>query len=117
MMQPLVFLKLNFAKAFNRVDHNFLWEVMRRMNFCEHLITLVKGLLEHTVSKVHIISWPVHCSHSIEQGRATRLSAFSTSVCSFDATSDEPDYKGARMGGADSSKAGGRNPSVSPALR
>lgn len=51
---PQIFLKLDFVKAYNRVDHNFLWEVMETLNFDTHLVNLVKGLVELTHSKVHV---------------------------------------------------------------
>lgn len=51
--QSHIFLKLDFAKAYDRVDHGFLSEVMRTMKFDGHLIMLVKGLVENTHSKVH----------------------------------------------------------------
>lgn len=52
--QPFIFLKLDFTKAYDRVAHSFLWAVLWAMNFDEAVITLPRGLVEHTQSKVHI---------------------------------------------------------------
>lgn len=52
--QRVMFLKLDFAKAYDRVDHEFLWATMRRMNFKQQFIQIVRGLVENTHSKVHI---------------------------------------------------------------
>lgn len=51
--QAAVFLKLDFAKAYDRVLHHYLWAVLRAMHFPEHLVTLIQGLTVGASSKVH----------------------------------------------------------------
>lgn len=67
----ILFLKLNFAEAYDRVEHSFLWAVLRQMQFHEHVITLVKGLVENTQSKVHInglFTQPFRLGRGVRQG-------------------------------------------------
>lgn len=52
--QDLIFLKLDFKKAYDRVDHRFLWETLEAMAFDPHILTLLKGLVTNPCSKVHV---------------------------------------------------------------
>ncbi|KAL3677394.1 hypothetical protein R1sor_027342 [Riccia sorocarpa] len=52
--RPTIFCKLDFSKAFDRVQHVFLWETMRQMNFCPEYIQLVQGLVSRGSAKIHI---------------------------------------------------------------
>lgn len=52
--QPVIFLKLDFTKAYDWVDHSFLWAVLRAMDFDEQVIYKVRGMVELTHLKVHI---------------------------------------------------------------
>lgn len=47
-------LKLDFIKAYNKLDHSYLKDKMRGMGFNELFITLVMGLVYNGSSKVHI---------------------------------------------------------------
>ncbi|KAL3681828.1 hypothetical protein R1sor_024784 [Riccia sorocarpa] len=49
--QPSLFCKLDFIKAFDRVDHNYLWRTLQAMKFDSRFITLLKGLVGHGSSK------------------------------------------------------------------
>lgn len=42
---PSLFLKLDFEKAFDRVDHSYIWETMHLLGIGSHFIKLVKGCL------------------------------------------------------------------------
>src|ERR1044072_5620799 len=43
---PSLFLKVDFEKAYDTVDWNFLYYMMRRMNFNEKWIGWIRGCLE-----------------------------------------------------------------------
>lgn len=67
----MVFLKLDFTKAYDRVDHSFLWAVLGAMGFDEQVITLVRGLVEQTQSKVHFnesFTKPINQQRGVRQG-------------------------------------------------
>ncbi|KAL3686833.1 hypothetical protein R1sor_013142 [Riccia sorocarpa] len=42
--QKSFFLKLDFIKAYDRVSHNYLWQVLGKMGFGRIFITLIEGL-------------------------------------------------------------------------
>ncbi|KAL3699367.1 hypothetical protein R1sor_017389 [Riccia sorocarpa] len=52
--QPSIFCKLDFSKAFDRLQHEFLWETMRQMNFGAEYIQLVQGLVAQGSTKIHL---------------------------------------------------------------
>ncbi|KAL3699252.1 hypothetical protein R1sor_017274 [Riccia sorocarpa] len=52
--QPSIFCKLDFSKAFDRVQHEFLWATMRQMNFGSEYIQLVQGLVAQGSAKIHL---------------------------------------------------------------
>ncbi|KAL3684212.1 hypothetical protein R1sor_002234 [Riccia sorocarpa] len=52
--QKSIFLKLDFVKAYDRVNYNFLWSVLATMGFGDHFISLLKGLVENATSVVHL---------------------------------------------------------------
>ncbi|KAL3696583.1 hypothetical protein R1sor_010659 [Riccia sorocarpa] len=53
--KPTIFCKLDFfPKAFDRVQHEFLWDTMRHMNFCSKYISLVQGLVSQGSAKVYL---------------------------------------------------------------
>ncbi|KAL3681018.1 hypothetical protein R1sor_023974 [Riccia sorocarpa] len=49
-----IFCKLDFMKAFDRVQHQFLWDTMLAMEFPLEFIDLVKCLVANGTAKVHI---------------------------------------------------------------
>ncbi|KAL3687960.1 hypothetical protein R1sor_014269 [Riccia sorocarpa] len=50
----LLFLQLGFVKAYDRVEHQFLWQTMHAMGFSGKTIKLVKGLAQGGYAKVHV---------------------------------------------------------------
>ncbi|KAL3694924.1 hypothetical protein R1sor_008575 [Riccia sorocarpa] len=55
--QEAIFLKLDFAKAYDRVRHDFIWDTLEAMKIDTHFISLLKGLTLQGSSKVHINGW------------------------------------------------------------
>ena len=53
--QPVAMLQLNYAKAYDRVDHKYLWAIMQAKGFSPEFIHLTRGLTEGSFSKVHFI--------------------------------------------------------------
>lgn len=51
---PVLFIKLDFEKAFNLVEHAYIWVVLSKIGLGGHFLLLVKGLLAQATSKVHI---------------------------------------------------------------
>jgi hypothetical protein len=50
---PVAMLQIDFQKAYDRVDHQFVWSVMRKMGFDEMYIELVQALVVEGTVKVH----------------------------------------------------------------
>jgi len=61
--QALFFLKLDFSKAFNMVDHGFLRKVMTTMGFLEHFVAMTMLLFQDAKA-----SMKVNGLHSQESG-------------------------------------------------
>lgn len=51
---PTLLILLDSEKTFDRVEHPFLWLVLERIGLGGTFLTLVKGLLAHAFSKVHV---------------------------------------------------------------
>lgn len=49
-----VMLKVDFMKAYDHVEHIFIWDLMLAMGFHSKIVQLAKGLVENVESKVHI---------------------------------------------------------------
>jgi beta-galactosidase GanA len=46
-------LQINFEKAYDRVDHMYIWEVMEELGFTDMYIKLAWGLVEGGTAKFH----------------------------------------------------------------
>ncbi|KAL3680493.1 hypothetical protein R1sor_023449 [Riccia sorocarpa] len=52
--QDVIFVKLDFMKAYDRVAHGFLWDTLTTMDMGEETVGRIKGLVEGGTSEVHI---------------------------------------------------------------
>ncbi|KAL2620271.1 hypothetical protein R1flu_000476 [Riccia fluitans] len=52
--QEMLFIKLDFEKAYDWVNHKYLWQVMETTGFDLKFIQLTKGLVEGSTSKIHM---------------------------------------------------------------
>ncbi|KAL3692735.1 hypothetical protein R1sor_006386 [Riccia sorocarpa] len=52
--QDVIFVKLDFMKAYDRVAHNFLWDTLRAMGMGSETVGRIQGLVEGGKSEVHI---------------------------------------------------------------
>ncbi|KAL3682038.1 hypothetical protein R1sor_000060 [Riccia sorocarpa] len=69
--QASLFIKLDFEKAYDRVDHSYLWDVLKAMNFDKKFIALARGLVEGSTSKIHvngIFSEEITIERGVKQG-------------------------------------------------
>jgi hypothetical protein len=64
-------LQLDFVKAYDRVDHAFIWAVMQAFGFDPEFIDLVKGLITNATTKFHfngLFSDRVAIERGVRQG-------------------------------------------------
>ena len=54
---PGIFLFLDFKKAFDNVEHNFLFEILKRYNFGESFIHWIKTIYNNADGKVINNGW------------------------------------------------------------
>ncbi|KAL3690434.1 hypothetical protein R1sor_016743 [Riccia sorocarpa] len=69
--QPAIFVKLDFEKAYDRVDHSYLWETMAAMGFDEKFFSLTQGLVQGSTSKIHVngkFSEDIQIQRGVKQG-------------------------------------------------
>ncbi|KAL3686194.1 hypothetical protein R1sor_004216 [Riccia sorocarpa] len=52
--QKALFFKLDFIKAYDRVNHSFLWSVLQQVGFDHDFISLVQGFTCDGTAKVHV---------------------------------------------------------------
>lgn len=52
--QEVTMFKANFTKAYDQVEHFFIWDSMLAMGFHPKIVQLTKDLVEKDKSKVHI---------------------------------------------------------------
>ncbi|KAL3681233.1 hypothetical protein R1sor_024189 [Riccia sorocarpa] len=52
--QEALFVKLDFIKAYDRVDHCFLWRTLTEMGIDQHFVELIQGITLGGSAKVHI---------------------------------------------------------------
>jgi hypothetical protein len=65
--QPLLFLKLNFSKAYNKVDLRFLFEVLVRLGFPSAFIGMVRLLFLDAAARV-LVNGKATAAFLIQQG-------------------------------------------------
>ncbi|KAL2643350.1 hypothetical protein R1flu_010937 [Riccia fluitans] len=69
--QEMLFIKLDFEKAYDRVNHKYLWQVMETTGFDPKFIQLTKGLVEGSTSKLHVngrFSQEILIERGVKQG-------------------------------------------------
>lgn len=74
-----MFFKLDYEKAFDWVDHTFLWEALAKIGLGEKFIVLAKGLVLGATSKIHtngMFSEEIQVGWGVRQGCPTSLLFF-----------------------------------------
>lgn len=64
-------LSIDLKKAFDRVDHNYLWRVLEKFNFPQQLIICIKHIYEVASSRVQVngfLTDEIKISTSVRQG-------------------------------------------------
>jgi hypothetical protein len=51
---PTLFILLDFEKAFDRVDFDYLWATLDRIGLGGHFLKLTKGLVTQATAKIHL---------------------------------------------------------------
>jgi hypothetical protein len=68
---PALFLSLDFEKAFDQVEHSYLWETLTWLGLDGTFLCLVKGLIDNATSKIHVNSMyskPIEMQRGVRQG-------------------------------------------------
>ncbi|KAL3683131.1 hypothetical protein R1sor_001153 [Riccia sorocarpa] len=52
--QDVIFVKLDFMKAYDRIAHGFIWDTLSAMGMAEDLVERIRGLVIGGTSEVHI---------------------------------------------------------------
>jgi hypothetical protein len=50
---PICHALLDFAKAYDQVEHAFIWDLLAAMGFCPDFRALVQGLITGSAANVH----------------------------------------------------------------
>jgi retron-type reverse transcriptase len=69
--KELVILKLNFEKAFDKIEHQAVLEILKHMGFGERWLGWIKSLLSSGTSSVLLNGVPgkvFHCRRGLRQG-------------------------------------------------
>jgi hypothetical protein len=64
-------LQIDFEKAYDRVEHVYIWDVMRKFGFSELYIQLVQGLVVGGSTKVHfngLFTERIELARGVRQG-------------------------------------------------
>lgn len=103
-LQDIIFMKLDFKKAFDCIDHNCLWAMLATMDLDPFVITLIQGLVCNVEAKVHVnglfaLSFPLE--RGVQQGDPMSPLLFSLSyeplMCLLEDGSVKGELKGLRL--------------------
>lgn len=78
-----VIVALDQEKAYNKILHPYLWEVLRKFEFPENFINTIKALYEHASSTVMInseLSKPFPIWRGVRQGDALSCLLFNIAI-------------------------------------
>lgn len=100
-----VFIKLDFEKAFDRVDHDYLWDTMEALGLGDTFIALIKGLTIGATAAVHLngcSTYHFNLERGVRQGcpLAPLLFAISTEplMVSLNSAYDKGTIQGMKFG-------------------
>lgn len=68
---PLYITLLDQEKAYDRVEHEWLWKVLKHHGTPDHIIDIIKGCYEHCTSQIMINGWitePFAYKRGVRQG-------------------------------------------------
>lgn len=85
-----MFVKLDFEKAYDRVEHSYLWDTMEQCGLGEKFISLVKGLTVGASTAVHVNGAKTF-RFPVERGVRQGCPPSSTSVCPCDSATHDRD--------------------------
>lgn len=81
-----LFLKLDFEKAFDHVEHPYIWVVLEWIGLGGTFLMLVKGLLHGAISKVHVngsFAYKISITRGIGQGDSLSPLLFALMTTSY----------------------------------
>lgn len=81
--QALCILALDFAEAFDRIDHTYLDRILERYGFGDHIRQLIKNMYTDATSSIQInghISSPIPIKKSIRQGCPLSMALYALCV-------------------------------------
>lgn len=102
---PAIVLKVDFVKAYDRLEHKFLWDTLVAMGFDLGVVALIRGLVENSTSRVHfngMFTEEIQLDRGVRQGcpLAPLLFALSTQpfMAILDDLADQGKIKGFKIG-------------------
>ncbi|KAL3682664.1 hypothetical protein R1sor_000686 [Riccia sorocarpa] len=69
--QEIMFIKLDFQKAYNRVSHSYLWETLAALGLSPENVQRIKGLVTGGAAQVHVngsFTKRFEVTHGVRQG-------------------------------------------------
>lgn len=66
-----LFLQIDFKKAFNQIEHSYLWAVLETLGLGRKFVELTKALATKASSKAHVnrlFTDDIQVTHGVRQG-------------------------------------------------